>query len=132
MQDEKKICLAFTTANYNTDKCTEEFDAILSACNPCFTSMEASTNKIMTAEEITEDMTEEYQSAVEMCQTANEITFIGKVLTNCDEAYNELNVVKELNNHDFDGTTPLSQEGEALKEYIFQFNAPTDVTEDQS
>lgn len=128
MQAEKKICLSFTSADYNTDKCTEEFDEIISKCQPCFSKMDASTNKIMSATEITEDMTKEYQSAVDTCQTPNEITFIGKVLTNCDEAYNELNVIKELNEHS--NEIPLSEEGEALKEYIIRFNEPPVVTEE--
>jgi hypothetical protein len=125
MQAEKKICLAFTTPDYNTQKCTKDFEEVIAKCEPCFTKMDASTKEIMSAVEITEDMNNAYKIAVSTCQqTENKISFLGKELNNCDEAYNELSVVKELNDHD--GTVPLSEEGDALKEYIFRLNETTE------
>ena len=123
MQAERKICLAITSPDYNTEKCTEEFNQIIDKCEPCFTKMDASTKEIMSASEITEEMNNAYKVAVATCQQpANRMTFIGKEFNNCDEAYNEMNVIKELNHHD--GSIPLSEEGDALKEYIHRLNQP--------
>ncbi len=122
------ICDSVANISGAKAKCTRQLNNVIQECNACLIKMDISIKQLESATEITDDVTNTYQAALNTCQQKRKdnsiIELLGKELKNCDEVYNELTTVQELVDYqmlkkDEDGEVPfLSDEAEALKQHL--------------